>query len=123
MIEELLAVKKRREHYMRARIEEIVRSEQALARDIESAREEIRLVLQRWRSLLNEGGTRSHEEFASLRNRLADVSSRERSLEERIDQLSSEKTILAESLKQQTKMLMGILKSQEKLRFLRDEWM
>jgi ElaB/YqjD/DUF883 family membrane-anchored ribosome-binding protein len=122
MMDELLAVKRRRENGMRARIDKIARTQQSLMCDVRCAREEVTMVLKEWNALLKAAGTHSHEEFTRLRAQLTEASVRERSLKERIVQLQNEHVKLSALMEEQMHLLGKVLKSQEKLKFLRDEW-
>jgi hypothetical protein len=80
LFDQLLTVKKQRERSARARLEEILREEEAVRQAAIQARNDIAVVLEQWNALLRCSGTQTRQEFDRWRAQLTDLSARERAL-------------------------------------------
>ena len=122
LFDQLLTVKKQRERSARARLEEILREEEAVRQAAAQARNDIAAVLTQWNALLRCSGTQNRQEFNRLRTQLTDLSARERALKEKMGQLEGERAEISQRVQAQRLELGKVLRSQEKLKYLRDEW-
>ena len=122
LFDQLLMVKKQRECSARSRLEEIQREQDAVLEATSQTRNEIAAVLQQWNALLQCSGAQTRQEFNRLRSQLMGLSARERALQERIGALESEKLEIQQREQAQRVELGKVLRSQEKLKYMRDEW-
>ncbi len=122
VFDQLLMVKKQRERSTRSRLEEILREQDAVRLAASKTREEIGAVMAQWHALLQRSGAQSRDEFNRLRTQLMDLSARERALKDRMGVLEKEWQEIEQREQAQRVELGKVLRSQEKLKYMRDEW-